>query len=220
MWINDNKLTEIRGDMWEGLQSLLELYLFDNRIRTLHAGAFRPLGKLQALWLWQNELTVIQGDMWQGLHSLRRLYLENNKISSIKSGGFTSLQGLSDLEYLGLIDNQLMTLRHDILTTTGSPSLTTSGTTGGSTGSRHQPGNLTLILSDNPLQCDSRLCWLKKAEQEGWINFYYFYSYESPRCVNLHGISWEDIRMDCECQTTRILLPTFYTICSTLNNQI
>ena len=198
MWINDNKLTEIRGDMWEGLQSLLELYLFDNRIRTLHAGAFRPLGKLQALWLWQNELTVIQGDMWLGLHSLRRLYLENNKISSIKSGGFTSLQGLSDLEYLGLIDNQLTTLRHDILTTTGSTTVTTSGTTGSSTGSRHQPGNLTLILSDNPLQCDSRLCWLKRAEQEGWINFYYFYSYESPRCVNLPGISWEDIRMDCE----------------------
>ena len=164
----------------------MELYLFDNRIRTLHAGAFRSLGKLQALWLWQNELTVIRGDMWQGLHSLRRLYLENNKISSIKPGGFTSLQSLFDLEYLGLIDNQLTTLPDDILTTTGS-----------TTGSRNQPGNLTLILSDNPLQCDSRLCWLKKAEQEGWINFYYFYSYESPRCINLPGISWEDIRMDC-----------------------
>ena len=189
MWINDNKLTEIRGDMWEGLHSLMELYLFDNRIRTLHAGAFRPLGKLQALWLWQNELTVIRGDMWEGLHSLRRIYLKNNKISSIKPGGFTSLQSLSDLEYLGLIDNQLTTLPDDILTTTG-----------GTTGSRNQPGNLTLILSDNPLQCDSRLCWLKKAEQEGWINFYYFYSYESPRCINLPGISWEDIRMDCEWQ--------------------
>ena len=114
MWINDNKLTEIRGDMWVGLTSLKELYIFNNKIATLHQGAFKPLSEVQAIWMWQNELTVIKREMWEGLQSLKRLYLENNKIDTIKSGGFASLLNLSQLEYLGLIDNRLTTLKDDI----------------------------------------------------------------------------------------------------------
>ena len=93
----------------------MELYLFNNKIANLQPGAFSPLGAVQAIWMWQNDLTVIRGDMWEGLASLKRLYLENNRISSIKSGGFTSMPNLAGLEYLGLIDNKLTTLREDIL---------------------------------------------------------------------------------------------------------
>ena len=75
-----------------------------------------------------------------------------------------------------------------------------------------RPGNLTLTLQANPFQCDSRLCWLKEAEHQGWINFYYYYSYVSPECANLPGISWEEIRMDCNWTFTKTKLSVYFFI--------
>ena len=52
------------------------------------------------------------------------------------------------------------------------------------------PANLTLIISGNPLQCDSRLCWIKEGEEEGWITWPIIQDRQltdKPGCENFLG---------------------------------
>ena len=72
--------------------------------------------------------------MWQGLNSLKQLRLWHNLISYIEPGSFESL---SKLEGLYLHNNRLTTLEQNVFGTL-------------------IPQKLTLILSDNPLVCDSK----------------------------------------------------------------
>ena len=176
--LDDNKLTEIRQDMWgDGLSSLDGLYLSNNKITFIHPGAFAPLSSLRSLYLGGNLLTEIHCNMWMGMNILRHLAIGNNKLVHIANKGLPKLAAESSLY---LENNNLSTLSLGIF----NPSI------GG-----HHPQRLDLSIEQNPLHCDHRLCWLKEGEQEGWI------TYESmlpPDCANYPGVDWEEVDLHCE----------------------
>ena len=71
IWLWNNRIREIRGDMWEGLESLQELSLSHNHITTVHPGGFSNLPHINKLWLNSNRLNTLPHDMFgegQGKH--------------------------------------------------------------------------------------------------------------------------------------------------------
>ena len=66
----------------------------------------------------------------------------------LKYGTFASLPSLQELE---LSDNNLETVEHMAF--------------------KGIPRSLVLHLANNPIQCDARVCWLKRAERNGSIEW-------------------------------------------------
>ena len=59
--------------------------------------------------------------------------------------------------------------------------------------------DITLILNDNPFQCDARMCWL--GDEQTGIHFSYYYG--PPQCDNYPGLSWDDVLIKLPAGTTR-----------------
>ena len=112
--------------------------------------------------------------MWQGLHSLKQLRLWHNLISFIEPGSFESL---IQLEGLYLHNNRLTTLEQNVF-------------------GIFIPEKLTLIHSNNPLVCDSRMCWIKQGEEEGQLTLYEVGG-QKPSCEDFPGIPWDDVTVIC-----------------------
>ena len=61
-----------------------------------------------------------------------------------------------------------------------------------------RPERVTMGVGFNPLQCDTRLCWVKQAESDGWIRFREnVVNRLSPECENRYGLPWEDVNLRC-----------------------
>ena len=151
--------------------------------------------------------------MFLGLPFLEKLNLNDNSINNIKPGSFARMSKImvldsgknnisniapetfteQTLSKLHLHGNQLTTLERNIF------------------GSQH-PTNLTLLLSDNPLQCDSRICWIKEAERGGWITLNIPLSdssWSKPNCANYPDVDWDNIKLSCSVEGNRDLLLKF-----------
>ena len=154
-----------------------EVILAINDISHINGGAFSHLVHCAWLDLPTNKLTEVKADMFRGLQSLTTLGLGNDHISYIEPGSFANLP----LTNLYLDSNQLRTpLQQDDV---------------------FKSHHLLLLLEDNPLECDSRMCWLKKEEKEGWIDLDLRYPwgefYDKPDCVNYPNVHWDDIKILC-----------------------
>ena len=206
LYLSKNNLTAIEIGMWSGLQSLIILRLDQNKLTTMPpSGGFGHLAGLVNLRLNDNQLSVIRGNMWDGLTALAELDLDNNKLLTIEPGGFYTLPRLSELRLSG---NQLNALNWNIFSTvqTGSSSDSSSDLTetpGSKTSHRH-PSNLTLSLHDNPLVCNSDLCWLKQGEKDGWLKWYtavkslqLTFLAHKPHCANQPYRTWDNIILNC-----------------------
>ena len=95
--LNENKLTDIRGDMWEGLTKLTGLYLESNQIGRLSRTSF--------------SISSQDGDFSSSLTSCTILSLANNLISEVEAGTFSDLV---HLECLKLKGNKLTEVRADM----------------------------------------------------------------------------------------------------------
>ncbi len=172
LWLVGNKISVLRGDMWQGV-SIISLFLKRNILQSINRDMWQNLETVELLELDSNPFQSTSLQMWDGLSNLKELRLTNfsaalypaNSFGNIASNTFTNLPNLTKL-YLGL--NRLHTLDANMF------------------GSSH-PENLDLTLSHNPLQCDSRLCWMKEAEDEGWLNV------QDARCANLGGAPFHDL---------------------------
>ena len=162
-----------RAGMWEGLEHLEGLSFSGSRMEDLPRGGFKNLAHLTHLYFYQNSLTTIRPDMWEGLDSLTHLDLTANRIHTLQPGAFASLL---TLQYLNLNDNDLTTLHHNAL----SRQIFTDD---------HLP-KPAILAQDNPLECDSALCWLMQAWRKDWIEFDYDRRYGSPRCKNYPDKTW------------------------------
>ncbi len=123
------------------------VYLDGNEISDIGPGVFHELNKCIYMNLGFNHLTEIRPDMWEGLNSLKTLILYVNEIHHISDGAFSTLPAVRSI-YLN--HNKLKVLSRTVF------------------GPNH-PHRLDLHLGDNPLQCDSKLCWMEEAEVEGWL---------------------------------------------------
>ena len=78
------------------------------------------------------------------------------------------------LKQLNLHQNKLETLDKDILPLS-------------------QENSLTLLLWDNPFQCDIAMCWIKEEEHDEWIKLT-DKTHSKPDC---NGVYWDDAILNC-----------------------
>ena len=168
----------IKEGTFKYLGSLEHLILSDNNIFELEDGTFTDLSNLIELDFYDNKLgspyddySPIRPGMWDGLTSLRKLSLRKNWIGTLQSGAFSNLPNMKELD---LRENTLLglkTLDSNIFEPDGHPS------------------QLLLDISENELDCDAALCWLKEGEEEGWLTLQ-----ATPSCKNS---TWEDVLTQC-----------------------
>ena len=163
----DCRLSAIPSDM---PSSVTEVHLDRNTITTIPPSANSQLKNCVLLSLSQNHLTKISQQMFSDLASLESLFLDGNKIFYIEDGAFSSLSKLTDVR---LANNNLTLLPSDVFAST-------------------HPKHLKLSLGENPLMCNWRFMWVKKAEEEGWLTL----DIQSlPECTNYQDVHWKRITL-------------------------
>ena len=186
--------------MWKGLESLKILSLVDNYLTSLNSGAFQPFKALNKIYLFPNGLKTFANGTWQGLESLEKIVISNNllfdlreemwegaervkeldlrvnRIEKIPSRAFSQSE---NLEKLYLSRNIISVLNQDAF----------EGIEFGA----HHP--VEILLDSNLLVCDDRMCWLKEAENQGWVKVWEYYEYE-PWCVNLENTLWSEVELE------------------------
>ncbi len=131
-----------------------EVWIIGNNISTLDAYDFKQLTTCTRLVLRYNEVSVIQVRAFSGLIGLSVLDLRDNVISQLETGTF---YGLRSLVWLWLENNALTSLSWTVFTSVDYK-LTMK-----------HPASLQLWLKENPIQCNSYLCWMKLGEKDGWL---------------------------------------------------
>uniref|UniRef100_A0AAX7UH19 Slit homolog 1a (Drosophila) n=1 Tax=Astatotilapia calliptera TaxID=8154 RepID=A0AAX7UH19_ASTCA len=142
-------------------ESMAEIRLEQNGIKSVPPGAFSPYKKLRRIDLSNNQISEIAPDAFQGLRSLNSLVLYGNKITDLPKGVFDGLyalqllllnankihcvranafQDLQNLSLLSLYDNKIQTLAKGTFTSLRAIQ--------------------TLHLAQNPFICDCNLKWL------------------------------------------------------------
>ena len=172
LFLSKNDLTEVRPAMWRGLVNLVELNIDDSQITDIPTAAFAEMPKLNKLDLSGNLLTEVTGDMFSGI-DLWSLNIGSNLITSIRD--------LPRASYVYFTKNLLTTLEEDTFLpdAEGEP-------------------KINLHLPKNPFHCDKRMCWLKEAEKNKRVFFYYWsYSTSSPSCENFPGVDWREVDLGC-----------------------
>uniref|UniRef100_A0A8C1VCB8 Slit homolog 1 protein n=1 Tax=Cyprinus carpio TaxID=7962 RepID=A0A8C1VCB8_CYPCA len=141
--------------------SMAEIRLEQNSIKSIPPGAFSPYKKLRRIDLSNNQISELAPDAFQGLRSLNSLVLYGNKITDLPKGVFDGLfalqllllnankihclrantfQDLQNLSLLSLYDNKIQTLAKGTFTSLRAIQ--------------------TLHLAQNPFICDCNLKWL------------------------------------------------------------
>ena len=167
--ISWNRLERLYVNMFLTLENCWSLSVQDNRISEIESGSFNGLGNPERLYLSNNPLNTLRADMFQGLVALKQIWLTGNGLETLSPNFFS---GLPFLHFINWAGNKLTSLSVDVFS--------------------HLPRPLTLGLHlgwlsigpENPLKCDADLCWLKREEQQGTINWFsigQFFSFE-PRC--------------------------------------
>ena len=106
------------------------------------------------------------------------------KVTSLDQG---DLDNLPSIAWVKFDDNEITTVSEGLLDAELYPD--------------GHPKYLFLGLSGNPLQCDSRMCWIKEAERtyrpqkDGWLQVWY-YSMPIVTCQNQEA-NWNHVNLDC-----------------------
>ena len=145
-----------------------------NQISTIEPNAFSALDKLKHIDLGYNQLAHIDGDEFKGPTSLVALAVNDNGINAIPAGtvGDSKRRNL-----LWLNNNKLTTLSPEIFQGEGQPE-------------GQHPKSIDMRIGGNRLKCDTRMCWIKEGQKDGWLR-------TSPYCSNYPGKSWKDIDLGC-----------------------
>ena len=171
--LKGNRLTEVRADMWQGLRDLGNLDIDDDEIDHLPDGVFSSMTKLSILEVSGNRLTEATCEIFRGL-DLWKLNIGGNQI--------TSIRGLQRASYVYFTNNQLTTLEEDVFLPHD-----------------EDAPKINLHLPRNPFHCDKRMCWLKQAEKNKRVFFYYWgYATSSPSCENFPGVDWREVGLGCD----------------------
>ncbi|KAG7202460.1 hypothetical protein KM043_018759 [Ampulex compressa] len=93
LYLNNNTLTTIDGDSYEGLPRLKRLWLSENQISAIHNGACKNLGSLNVLDISKNPFQRLENGALYGLTSARGsfLYVYNNSLKELQGGVFDEI---------------------------------------------------------------------------------------------------------------------------------
>ena len=100
-------ITALKAGDFDGLNSLIRLWLRYNELSTLPVGIFDGLTSLTTLYLNSNALTSLPAGIFDGLTELRDLHLSDNALTSLPAGIF---DGLTELRLIWLSSNALTSL--------------------------------------------------------------------------------------------------------------
>ncbi|XP_052068533.1 protein slit-like isoform X2 [Mytilus californianus] len=109
--LQENQITSIDENIFNGFTRLQTLKLNTNRITSLDENIFNGLTELQTLDLQHNQITSLDENIFNGLTALQILSLQNNQITSLDENIFSGLTGLEGLE---LQNNQITSLDENI----------------------------------------------------------------------------------------------------------
>ena len=107
VYLRDNKIMQIKSDVFSNLSLCNTLNLRDNSIFWIEEGAFRGLDALIRLNLKNNLIRQVNPNVWEGLQSLNYLELSGNSIDALPDGCFS---GLLNLLHLYLNGNKLIVI--------------------------------------------------------------------------------------------------------------
>ncbi|XP_019639618.1 PREDICTED: uncharacterized protein LOC109481477 [Branchiostoma belcheri] len=96
--IRHHSIQNLSDADFSNLTSLERLYLHNNDIHVLPAGAFSHLTRLKRLNLSDNHISDLPDGVFSNLTSLERLYLSVNNISSLPAEVFSHLTRLKELD--------------------------------------------------------------------------------------------------------------------------
>uniref|UniRef100_A0A4W3I8N2 Slit homolog 1 protein n=1 Tax=Callorhinchus milii TaxID=7868 RepID=A0A4W3I8N2_CALMI len=151
-------LTEIPINLPE---TITEIRLEQNSIKSIPPGAFSPYKRLRRIDLSNNHISEIAPDAFQGLRSLNSLVLYGNKITELPKGLF---EGLFSLQLLLLNANKINCLRVDAFQDLHNLNLLSLYDNKLQTIAKGTFAPLraiqTLHLAQNPFICDCHLKWL------------------------------------------------------------
>ena len=95
--VNQNSLTALPEDVFDGLTNLQDLVLKNNSVTTVPEDVFDGLTSLRKLSLGENSLASLPEDVFDGLTSLTTIHLDNNSLASLPDDVFDGLTGLTAL---------------------------------------------------------------------------------------------------------------------------
>ena len=105
-----NGITSIESGDFAGMDNLEELYLYNNGITSIESGDFAGLTNLEYLTLAGNGITSIENGDFAGLANLQSLGLHNNAVTKIESGAFGDFAGMNNLKILSLPHNGITSI--------------------------------------------------------------------------------------------------------------
>lgn len=90
LYLNNNTLTTIEGDSFEGLSRLRRLWLSENKISEIRKGACKNLGSLYILDISKNPFQKLENGAFHGLNTAfgTSLYIYENNLKEIEGGIF------------------------------------------------------------------------------------------------------------------------------------
>ncbi|KYN02777.1 PREDICTED: slit homolog 1 protein-like [Cyphomyrmex costatus] len=90
LYLNNNTLTTIEGDSYEGLNLLRRLWLSENKISEIRKGACKNLGSLYILDISKNPFQKLENGALHGLNTAfgTSLYVFENNLKEIQGGVF------------------------------------------------------------------------------------------------------------------------------------
>jgi hypothetical protein len=113
--LNDNKISHISLNTFNGLSNLKCLKLFVNQITSIEDFSFQNLNKLNHLFLGFNQLNTINLNTFNGLINLIELDMRSNVINIIEYQSFQVLKRLKILDLrssINLLEIDLNGLQH------------------------------------------------------------------------------------------------------------
>ncbi len=165
-YFDKNAITHVPSNYFVNLPNLDLIILDQNQITSIDDHTWAGAPSVRVINLGKNKLTIIREHHFAGLPNLQILYLFSNLLHTIEANSFKDNVGLTKL---WLNDNSLQTLEQSMFDL------------------NNHPTNLNNFqMKDNPLDCDT-LCWVKQAEQQGWLTVY------DPSSTVCAGRTWDSL---------------------------
>jgi hypothetical protein len=170
IYLKKSNIKYLHRETFKNLKILVELDLSENLIEQLDKQTFSGNDRLRILYLYSNPIKILIADQFPVLPYLRTIDLHNASIASIDE---TSFSNVDLLEYLNLKQNSLQTLPGNVFT--------------------HMKNLKTLLIDDNPWNCD---CKLKKFRNWYVKNNLNRISLQCKSPYSLIDQQWENIHED------------------------